>query len=270
MIKIVTEVKTKSKTLKITLIVTGSIIGTVLLIWAIILLINKINLDAALKNLNIKDEQTVIQVMKYGKDKKEIVKDLALEYKEAGMYRQSARLCLYSLQYLKDDSVKAILKESLTKSGADNLFISQFEKGNFTLSEFTPVTEYQNEGYGVSDGIYVSFLGGYAKAKISSSIALEIYAFKDGAYYLDSTDRMIKKISIDGSRTEVVSYDRAEEFVYFEDEIYYIKTDGTVVCPNPPAFAEGEVAANLRISGGEVVCTVYDKDYNSIRDITLK
>ncbi len=267
MIIIQTEVKRKSA--KPFILTTAIIVAILVLALLSVFVIRKSNLNSAIKNLDIDNESTVIRVMKYGGDNKEIVYDIAKKYTDAKMYTDGARLAIYASEYLdayKD--FKDLLNECLKNSGASQSYIDGFAN-KIKLNDFEITTSFGSDGYGIADGIYTEFLSGYAKAKISSIIPLDIYAFGDGAYFLDSSDRFIKSISKDGCKVEVIVNEKANEFIYYGGQIYYIDSKGQPHGKNPVVLLEGEQTMNLRIEAEKVICTVYDENFESMREITL-
>lgn len=258
--------KTKGKNKWLTIGITALIVAAVVLL---VLYIAKITaLNRAMAELDIENPETVIKVMKFGGKNPGIVLDIASQYLAADMPTDCARLCIYAMQYLDADCSR-LLQSALRLSGADDRYISQFENADFSLQDFETVTEYGSDSYGVSDGVYSEFLGGYAKAKISAIVPIELYAYADGVFVLDSTDRLIKSISRDGGRVKVEINERAEEFLYFESQLYYIDENGIPHSNGEITLSEGEHAQNLCIEGEKVVCTVFDKDYEALRKITL-
>lgn len=249
-------------------VIVGAVLLTAVLVVLCIIGFKKQSLARALKNLDVEQEASVIRVMKYGSKNKDALLEIANKYLEAEMYTDCARLCMYAVQYQGCDDALPILKTALEKQGADILYISQFDS-EITVSDFEVITENGTDGYGIADGIYTEFLGGYAKAKISSAIPIDIYASKSGAVFLDTSDRFVKSISRDGSKINPETLYRVSEFVYKDSQIYCIDENGQLVGSEKITLGEGETAKNLRIEGEKVMCTVYDKNGESLREMTL-
>jgi hypothetical protein len=117
--------------------------------------------------------------------------------------------------------------------------------------------------------VYAQFLGGYCKAKLSSIMPIELYAYADGVMVLDSADRLVKSISRDGGRVQIEIDEPVDEFLYYESQLYYIDNDGIPHASEKIELREGERAQNLRIEGERVVCTVFDKDLEALRDLVM-
>ncbi len=264
-------VKKKSR-IKTVLISTALIISVLFVVVSLFFIYNKIAVNRALTELNIRDESTVINVMKYGGDREDILLMLADSYAQIEKYTDAARLMLYTVQYVNPESEIALSKliEYYTLEGANDVFISQFKTPNFKLSEFEISTEFDSTGYGVTDdGIYTVFLGGYAKAKLSSSLTAKLSACETGVYYIDASDFLLKLLNRDGSEIQTVSYTQMSDFVNFKNSIYYIDLNGVPHGANEIVLDENTFCADLRIENGGVVCTLFDNNYTKIRDLSL-
>lgn len=265
------QTKNKIKTRSVIITIALSVISVTIIIVLSLFFNKKIRLDRALENLNIETEQTVIDIMKLDGDNPVTVMYIINKYYDAGKYTDASRLLLYYVQYLdcEDDAAFELLSECYALSGADDAFLNQLVMPKFKLSEFEIITELDGTGYGSSNGVYTSFYEDTAKAKISGIIPLAMSACPSGVYVLDSSDNMLKLIRRDGSCIETVHDSKMTEFVYFENHLYYIDMNGVAHGPNEVETEDGIKAMNLRIDHGNVVCTLYDDDYNKIRDITL-
>ena len=267
MIKLV-QGQIKKATSKKWLIAICIVIALAVITIGALYIIRITSLSRALKSLDIEEQETVVKVMKYGGKSEKIVLDIAQKYKSAKMNTDCARLCIYAIQYLGSESAKPILESALVENGVDEIYVSQFDSES-ELSDFKIQAECGFDGYGIADGIYTEFLGGYAKAKISSVIPIEIFATENGAIFLDSTDLLIKSISRDGSKITVQVTEKANEFVYKDSQIYYIDTNGKPHGIDEITLSDCEYTQNLRVEGDRVVCTVYGADGESIREIDL-
>lgn len=265
-------VKTK-RPVVIGIIIASGIAVLSAIIFLIVFLTGKGNLDRALKNLDIEDESTVIRLMELGGDDPDIVMTVIDEYRNGAYYTDAARLLLYYTQYLDNDDSEAIDKLSACYKalGCDDGFISQFESGKMpTLSDYNIVDEYNGSKYGIGkDGVYTEFLSGTAKAKISAIIPRSLAACPSGVYVIDSSDSYLKMIKRDGSGTELKLSEPIKEFVLFESYVYYIDRNGKPHGPNEVTIEDTQTAMNVRIENGKVLCTLYDSDYNKIKDIIL-
>ena len=261
-------VKTKRKPLIITLVI---LLCLAVLIALFVFIYNKQALSRALADLDIEDEESVIRVMKHGGDDEEILIMLADSYIGAGCYSDASRLMLYTLQYISSDSDKAFdtLKESYKLSGASDYFISSLSP-LFTLTDYTLSASYDGTSYGIGEnGIYTEFLGGYAKAKIAPSRTAKLSACPSGVYFIDLADYKLKLLSRDGSEIKTVLDDKMLDFVDFESYLYYIDINGQPHGPNKITLEEGTFASDMRVEDGEVLCTVFDADYNEIKTVQL-
>lgn len=261
----------KNKT-KLIVIISVSITALIAVCVGIFFLMRGMRLENALKNLDIADESTVIRVMKYGGKNVETVKKVASAYIDGADYGAAARYLLYSLQYISsdDETCVTLLKDCFARIGADEIFLKQFDNPDFAIADFKPVSIYEDKSYGFSNGVYISFCGGYAQAKISSVIPIAVAADRAGVYVLDSSDRLLKFLSETGLELVVVNETRMNEFLLLNGQIYYIDEFGIPFDTEKTELGEGEFAAGLRQENGAAVCTVYDKNYNELRDITLK
>ncbi|MBQ8605650.1 MAG: hypothetical protein IJ408_02840 [Clostridia bacterium] len=261
------ETLIKKKSIKKPIIIISSVVAAIVIIALSVFLIQKGNLDRAIKALDVENEQTVIRVMKYGGKKTDVVLDVAQRYLDAGMNTDASRLCVYALEYLEAGDAGIRMLES---AGATDAYTDQFRSGNIQLSDFEVTTVEGSDGYGISDGIYTSFLGGYATAKLSAIVPIEIYAHKDGAYFLDANDSLIKSISRDGQSIGIIRQEKASEFVYYNSRIYYIDENGIPYGSEAIALSEGEFAMGIFIDGETVKCTVYNTDYEPVRELEIK
>lgn len=261
----------KNKT-KLIVIISVSVTALIAICVAILFFMRGMRLDNALKNLDIKDENTVIRVMKYGGKDAETVKQVATAYIDGADYGTAARFLLYSLQYIssEDEICVMLLKDCFARMGADEIFLKQFDNPDFAIADFKPVSIYEGKSYGFSNGVYISFCGGYAQAKISSVIPIAVAADRAGVYVLDSSDRLLKFLSDTGLELFVVNDARMNEFLLLNGQIYYIDEFGIPFGTEKTELGEGEFAVDLRQEDGAAVCTVYDKNYNELRDITIK
>ncbi|MBP3481404.1 MAG: hypothetical protein J6K66_07400 [Clostridia bacterium] len=261
----------KSKT-KLIVIISVSVTAFIAVCAGIFILMRGMRLDNALKNLDVADEGTVIRVMKYGGKDAEAVKMVASAYIENADYGAAARFLLYSLQYLssEDETCITLLKDCYARMGADEIFLKQFDDPDFAIADFEPMSVYEGKSYGFSNGVYVSFCGGYAQAKISSVIPVSVAADRAGVYVLDSSDKLLKFLSDTGLELFVVNDTRMNEFILLDGQIYYIDEFGIPYGTEKAELADGEFAAGLRRDDGAAVCTIYDSNYNELRNITLK
>ena len=229
-------------------------------------------LKNAVKNLDISDESTVIKVMKYGGRDIDIVTHVASAYIDGADYSSAVKLLLYSVQYLspESDTQLIMLRDCYAHLGADEIFLSQFDSPTFELEDFETSSVYESQSCGFSNGVYITFCGGYAKAKISSVIPLSAAACRSGVYVLDSSDRILKFLSDTGLELRIVNDTRMNEFLYLNDRIYYIDENNIPYGTVKYELKSGEFAAELREENGLAVCTVYDKNYNKLRDINLE
>lgn len=244
--------------------------AAVLLAAVIILLLflPSARLRRAMRRLDVNDEVTVIDVMKYGSKNPQTVYEVAHRYTEHGMYEKAAVLMLYGAQYLKDENAATLLRECYGFLGADKRVTDAIDFADFTPLDFDTVTEFEGTGYGTpGSGVYVSFLGGYVKARISPMLPLGISAAKDGVYIIDASDGLAKFISFCGHRVEVKSNTRVSEILCIGDKLYTIDQNGTP--SSGKALADGEYAANLREQDEKAVCTVFDSNNTALYDITL-
>ncbi len=249
-------------------------VTAIVLLFAIVLsffLFKKISLQQALKKLDIEDYSSIVSIMKKGASDKNAVMTIIDSYIDNNMNTDAAQLLLYYLQYIDKDDAIALekLKKCYLANGASEVFISQFDNADFNVNDFKITTQYEQNGYGISNGIYVSFLDGYAKAKISGIIPRSISAGASGVYALDSSDMTIKLIRRDGSVVQTVINDKVKEFVFFESYIYYIDQSGVPHGVDGPIQTDGLIAMNLRVDGERVICTLYDNDYNEIKELQL-
>ena len=265
------ETKQKNKTAVAVVITVAALAVACAVIFAALFISNKMRLEKAIADLDIEDENSVIALMTLDGDNPETVMTVIDAYCDGERYTDAARLLLYYIQYLYREDSDALhkLTDCYKKSGADDDALRQLITPLFRLSDFETVTQSGDTAYGVSDGIYTTFLGGTAKAKISSVIPLSVAACPSGVYALDSSDNRLKLIYRDGSCVETVHDARMTEFVIFESYLYYIDINGIPHGPNEVDVDEGLVALNLRVDGENVVCTLYDEDYNEIKDISL-
>ena len=238
---------------------------------AALFLLRGTRLSAALKKLDVSDELTVISVMKYGGDDPGAVLAVASAYADAGLYSDSVRFCLYALQYLDGgEDFLTLLKDGYAHLGAEKTFLSQFDGADFPASDFAVRSRFEGVGYGGTDGVYVAFCGGYARAKISSMIPLSLAAVKDGVYVLDAADDRLKLLSSDGLSVSAVTDCRVSAFLLIDGGLYYIDGDGTPVSPSgAKPLAEGERAMELREENGAAVCSVYGENYEKLRDMQI-
>lgn len=261
-------VKTKRKPLIITLVILLCLaVVTILFIF----IYHKQALSRALSDLDIEDESSVIRVMKYGGDDEEILLMLADSYIGAGYYSDASRLLLYTLQYISSDSEQTfdLLKESYKLSGASDTFISSL-KPLYNLTEYKLSATLDETSYGIGEnGIYTEFLGGYAKAKLAPSRTSKLSACPSGVYFIDLADYKLKLLSRDGSEIKTVLDDKMLDFVDFESYLYYIDINGQPHGPNKITLEEDTFASDMRVEDGQVLCTVFDADYNEIKTIQL-
>ena len=261
------QITQTKKSIKIPIIIALSVVLAIVVAVASFFLIQKSNLSRSLKNLDVENEQTVIRAMKYGSKDADVVLEIAQKYLEADMKSDCVRLCLYAIQYLGEKEKGIALVE---KACENKEFVKTIENEQAELSEFDTLTQFQNDSYGVADGIYTEFLGGYAKARISPIIPIDIYATDSGAYFLDSTDSFIKHISKDGSKLKIAISNKAEEFVLFESQLYYIDQNGIPYGKAAMTLADGEFAMGLSVDGEAVSCTVYNHNYEPLRKLILE
>lgn len=251
----------------IPVIISASVLFIIASVILGIFIAKKTARSRALSALDVENEQSVTNAMRYIKsDASEVIR-IARLYADADMQSDAVRLTLYAIQYLgaKDEGV--LLLKSI---GVSEQFYSQFEHGVIPISEFESVTSFENDSYGIADGIYAEFLGGHAKAKLSPALPLDICAYDGGAYFLDSSDRLIKSISKDGRELRVIINQKAREFEYLQRQIYYIDEQGLPHGSEDVMLADGEFAAGLYVEGDNVKCTIYNQYYEPLRLITLK
>lgn len=249
------------------LIIVLAALLTVSVLTVVFIFVRKTALDRAVKAMDVNETQSVIRVMKLGSKNVDIVAGVAAAYLEAGYKDDAALTALYILQYLDGENTTA--KEIVSKCYKSELAV-QFADLDIEVKKFETVTQNGDYAYGVADGIYCEFLGGYAKAKISPVMPQQIYAAQDGAYILDSSDRIIKFIKKDGSELSAVTNKKADEFVYSGGCIYYIDQNGQPQGDGSISLAEGEFAMDLRIEADGVYCTVYDSNFEALREQKIK
>lgn len=230
-------------------------------------IIKKTALDRAVRNLDVENSETAVRVMKLGGKNEKYVNIIADAYFEAGCKKQAAILSLYVIQYIDKQNQSA-----LDRIGAcyEPWLATQFTDADIKTEEFEAITESAGYGYGIKNGIYCEFLEGYAKAKISPALPLEIFASKDGVYYLDSSDNVIKFINCDGSGLSIAVEDKASEFVYHNGRLYYIDMLGKLHGAKEIALQEGQQVMDLRIESNEVVCTIFDKEFEIVKTQKLE
>lgn len=261
----------KSKTRTVVIIFVSAAVLTAVFL-TVFFIARSMRLENALKNLDVSDESTVIRAMKYGGKDADVVYRVAKACADGADYSYAAGLLLYSLQYLNpsDDGALSLLLECYSRLGADEIFLSQFNSVSFDISDFEPSSVFEGRNYGFSNGVYMTFCGGYAKAKISSVIPLSISACPSGVYVLDSSDKLLKYLSDTGLEIRAVSSVRMNEFIYCNEQIYFIDEQGIPHGSEQVLLGDKEFAAQLREENGTAVCSVYDVNYNKLRDITLK
>ncbi len=253
-------------------ITVGAVAATAAVTALAVMLIVGGRLSRALKRLDISNEATVIRVMKYGGKNRDIVLRVASEYYEAGEYAPAAKLMLYSQQYLgENDKAGELLRNCYARLGADDTQLLSLDFSGFVPSDFEVTTSYEGNGYGsAADGVYTSFCGGYARARISAVIPLALSAAKTGVYALDGADSFLKLISEDGLTVNVISQTPLREFLVSDDTLYTIDENGTPCAGNDVILlADGEQAMRLRKEDDSVLCTIYDENFNMLRDMTL-
>ena len=248
-------VKTKIPT---KLIVFLCILATIIIAIASFYIIRKTAFNRAYKALDVSDTATVTKLLKYASKDSDTVFYIAEKYSESGDKQNATKLCLYILQYL--DSSHTGATEYLTGCGFES-----FEFGD-VKEEFKASSTHGDSSYASAGGIYCKFLGGYCKAKISPIRALDLYAGDGGVYVLDSSDSLIKFITEDGREISVISQSPASEFLYHESQIYFIDKSGKPFSDKQISLAEGETAMNLRVDSGRVCFTVYDSNFEELRD----
>lgn len=253
------------------LIITVIAVAAVLLSVLLFFVIRGFRLENALKKMDISDENTVIRVMKYGNDDVKTVMRVAQAYIDGADYSSAVKFLLYASQYLApdDNEILSMIKDCYSHLGASKLFLSQFDTADFEISDFEESTVYEGKSYGISNGVYMTFCGGYAKAKISSILPISISACDTGVYVLDSSDRLLKYLSDTGLEVKTVYNFGINEFLYFNDTVYYIDENGVPYGERMETLNDGEKAMQLREENGNVVCSIYDSAYNKLRDVTI-
>lgn len=229
--------------------------------------------DRLLRRLDVNDDLAVMEIMKYRSKDPAAVKKIAAAYLDASRCTDAALFSLYGLQYLAPDDPEllSLTRESYARQGADAFFLSQFDAPQFDLAAFQPTAAFEGMRYGASNGIYLSFCGGKAQAKISSVIPSSLYAVEGGVNVLDSADQRVKFISADGLKVLPLTTFEASEYLHFQNRSYYIDTAGV---PRTDAgeipLGAGERAIHLRVEEDGVCCTVLDPDDRPLRDISLR
>lgn len=229
--------------------------------------LHKTALKRALNSMDVNETDSIIRVMKLGGKNADIAGRVAQAYFDAGYKEDAALVSLYILQY--SDSESTLAKEIINEC-YPSVLAAEFMSPGFKVQQFETVTRNGDSAYGVSDGIYCEFLGGYAKAKISPLQPQEIYAAQDGVYILDSNDSLIKFIKKDGSEISVIINEKADDFIYSKTNIYYIDKNGIPHGDDSVTLADGEFAMHLRIEADSVYCTVYDSNFEAVREQELK
>lgn len=258
--------KRKTRTV---IIISSAAAALAVIITAAFFAMRAMRLENALKKLDANDETSVIRVMKYGGRDLSVVTRVANAYIGNSDYGSAAGFLLYCVQYLKGGEEQlSMLRDCCAHLGTEDAFLESLDNIS-PAGEFEPVSVYDGKSYGFSDGVYVSFCAGYAKAKISPILPLGIAACRSGVYVLDSSDRLLKFLSYTGIELNVINDARMNEFIYCGDRIYYIDESGIPYGTAKTELAAGEFAANLHEENGRAVCTVYDINYNELRNITL-
>lgn len=260
----------KNKT-KIAVIIVAVTAAALVLSVVLFFVIRGLNLSNALKKMDISDENSVIAVMKHGGNDSDTVMRVAKAYMYGLDYDSAVKFLLYIAQYLSpdDEEVISLIKDCYSHLGADDIFLSQFDTPDFNIEDYEEMTSFEGKSYGMSNGVYMTFCGGYAKAKISSILPLSISACDSGVYVLDSADRLLKLVSDNGMKAETVRNFRINEFLYFNDNIYYIDENGIPYGDRMETLNDGEFAMQLREENGNVICSIYDAQYNKLKDITI-
>lgn len=248
-------VKTK---IPIKLIVFLCILAMIIIAIASFYIIRKTAFNRAYKALDVTDTATVTKLLKYGSKDSDTVFYIAEKFDESGDKQNATKLCLYILQYL--DSSHTGATEYLTDCGFESFEFGEIKK------DFKVTTSYGTDSYASEGGIYCEFFEGYCKAKISPVRALDLYADEGGLYFLDSSDSLIKFMDSDGTEIKVKLQLPVSEFIYYESQLYYIDKMGVPFADKQISLAEGETAMNLRVDSGRVCFTVYDSDFEELRD----
>lgn len=256
-------VETKKKA--ITVITVCIVAAIAVTIGAFFVIVNG-RLSRALDNLNIRNKASVTKVFKYAGDNAEVFIDVARAYLDDGKARETAAVLWHVLQNIDSENVEA--RAMLKEYYGDSPLSAQVDSATAVDTGFEVVTELDGVGYGGTDGVYCSDFDGYIRYKISSARALSFSAAVGGVYILDGADSSIKFISRDGTRVELVKKD-ISEFVYFESFIYSIDSSGVISSQQPITLEEGQLGSGLRIVDGQVLCDIYDSEYNLIRTAVL-
>ena len=256
---------TKTKN-KVILIISLLIISALVLTIGGVFAYRKGRLNRALKNLDITDKQTIINVLAVAKDNADVYIDVAKKQFDGGLSRDGVALLWHVLQNIDSHNVTA--KQMLKDYYGDSPMSLQVDGVTLIDTEVELVTEHSGIGYGGKDGVYCSDYGGYVRYKISSARALSFGADIGGVYILDGADNCIKFISRDGKDVELVKKN-VREFIYFESVIYSIDTEGKIDSLSEITLSDGELGANLRVVDSQVLCDIYDGAYSLIRTEVL-
>lgn len=263
----------KTKSIAKPIIITSVCIVAVIIIALLsVFFYNRQSLKRALADLDTENTDSVIRVMKYGSDKEDVLLTVADAYIKNGQVSDASRLMLYAVQYVDNESEALISKyrECYNAQEISQSIISTLSSPHLSLTDFEVTSEYDGTGYALTDnGIYTEFLGGYAKAKISVSASAKLSAAASGVYFIDLADFKLKLLSKDGGNIKTVLDTQMTDFLNYESYLYYIDINGIPHGPQNVTLEEGTFADSLRVKDGNVICTVYDKDYNKIQDITL-